>query len=64
MQETFYRPFAAVRGSFNRVGFEVVPVSAHHPALRRLNIVPKALVEIPVRLFQTVEIMVHKAQAA
>jgi SAM-dependent methyltransferase len=64
MQETFYRPFGAVRGSFNRVGFEVVPVAAHHPALRRLNMVPKAFVEIPVRLFQTVEIIVHKPQTA
>lgn len=64
MRETFYRPFGVVRGSFNRVGFEVVSVAAHHPALRRLSIVPKALVEIPVRLFQTVEIMVHKPRTA
>ncbi len=64
MQETFYRPFRQVRGSFTRVGFEVMSVAADHPALRRLGVVPKALVELPVRLFQTVEIMVRKPEAA
>lgn len=64
MQETFYRPFHRVRGSFKRVGFEVTPVAADHPALRRLAVIPKALVEIPVRAFQTVEITVRKSQAA
>jgi SAM-dependent methyltransferase len=64
MQETFYRPFSEVRGSFGRVGFEVTPVAAYHPALRRLAPLPKPLVEWPVRLFQTVEIMVRKRQSS
>ena len=62
--ETFYRPFHQVRHSFNRVGFDVTPVSAEHPALRRLAVLPAALrkiaVELPVMLFQTVEILVRK----
>jgi SAM-dependent methyltransferase len=66
MQETFYRPVRQVRQSFNNVGLEVTPVSADHPALRRFSIVPrvlrKILVELPVMLFQTVEILVRKPQ--
>ncbi|HEY7244806.1 MAG TPA: class I SAM-dependent methyltransferase [Xanthobacteraceae bacterium] len=62
--ETFYRPFRKVRHSFNRVGLEVTPVAADHPALRPLRIVPSTLrkffVELPVMLFQTVEILVRK----
>jgi SAM-dependent methyltransferase len=62
--ETFYRPFGEVRRSFNQVGLEVTPVVADHPALRRLRAVPSALrkplVELPVMLFQTVEILVRK----
>lgn len=64
MQETFYRPYYEVRGSFNNVGFEVTSVSADHPFLRRLRAFPKPLIEFPVRLFQTVEIMVRKQAAA
>jgi SAM-dependent methyltransferase len=64
MQETFYRPFYEVRGSFSNVGFEVTSVSADHPMLRRLRAIPKPLIEFPVRLFQTVEIIVRKRQAA
>jgi SAM-dependent methyltransferase len=64
MQETFYRPFYEVRGSFSNVGFDVTSVSADHPVLRRLRAIPKPLVEFPVRLFQTVEIIVRKRQAA
>ncbi len=60
MQETFYRPFHEVRGSFSNVGFEVTSVAADHPLLRRLRAIPKPLVEFPVRLFQTVEIIVRK----
>ena len=64
MQETFYRPFREVRRSFNSVGLEVTPVAADHPALSRLNVVPpvfrQLLVELPVMLFQTVEILVRK----
>jgi SAM-dependent methyltransferase len=63
MQETFYRPYYEVRGSFNNVGFEVTSVSADHPLLRRLRAFPKPLIEFPVRLFQTVEIMVRKQAA-
>jgi len=63
MQETFYRPFRQVRRSFTSVGFEVIPVAADHPALQRLHIVPKPLLDFPVRLFQTVEIMVRKPNA-
>lgn len=62
--ETFYRRFRQVRTSFNQVGFEVTPVSADHPALARLRVVPaalrKLLVEWPVMMFQTVEILVRK----
>jgi|SRR5215510_7573210 len=62
--ETFYRRFRRVRGSFNRVGFEVTPVSADHPALARLRVLPETLrrllVELPVMMFQTVEIVVRK----
>jgi hypothetical protein len=64
MQETFYRPYYEVRGCFNNVGFEVTSVSADHPVLRRLRAIPKPLIEFPVRLFQTVEIMVRKQAAA
>lgn len=64
MQETFYRPFRRVRGSFNQVGFEVTPVSVDHPALARFRVMPaalrKLLVELPVMMFQTVEILVRK----
>jgi SAM-dependent methyltransferase len=67
-QETFYRTYRRVRGGFNQVGFEVTPVAADHPSLRRLSILPAMLkrfiVEIPVRLFQTVEIVVHKPATA
>jgi len=63
IQETFYRPFRKVRGSFSKAGFQVTPVAAKHPALGRLNIIPGAVVELPVRLFQTVEIVVQKPQA-
>ncbi|MPZ38688.1 MAG: methyltransferase domain-containing protein [Rhizobiales bacterium] len=63
-QETFYRPFRRVRSSFNQVGLEVTPVSSDHPALCRLSVVPatlrKLLVEVPVMVFQTVEILVRK----
>jgi len=63
MQETFYRPFREVRGSFKSVGFEVTPVAADHPALQRLRLLPRPIVEFPVRMFQTVEIMVRKPNA-
>jgi hypothetical protein len=66
--ETFYRRFREVRSSFNRFGLEVTPVVADHPALRPFRIVPSALrkplVEIPVMLFQTVEILVRKPRDA
>ena len=66
MDETFYRPFGEVRGSFEQRGFAVIPVSAEHPALKRLDVIPSALrnslVEMPLHTFQTVEIVVHKAQ--
>jgi SAM-dependent methyltransferase len=68
INETFYRTFRRVRRSFNRVGFEVTPVAADHPALRRLHVLPGAvrqlLVGIPVTLFQTAEIVVRKAPAS
>ena len=68
MNETFYRSFREVRQSFNQVGFVVTPVSAEHPALRRLAVLPMALrrfaVELPVMLFQTVEILVRKPLAS
>ena len=64
VNETFYRSFREVRHSFSKVGFVVTPVSVDHPALRRLAILPAALrrfaVELPVMLFQTVEIIVRK----
>jgi SAM-dependent methyltransferase len=67
MNETFYRSFREVRHSFNQVGFDVTPVSGEHPALRRLAVLPSALrrfaVELPVMLFQTVEILVRKPLA-
>jgi hypothetical protein len=52
--------------SFNRFGLEITPVVADHPALRPLRIVPAArlLVEIPVMLFQTLEILVRKPRDA
>ena len=66
--ETFYRPYRAVRESFSKRGFIVTPVSADHPALRPLAIFPARLrrlvVELPVMLFQTVEILVRKPAAA
>ena len=53
-----------VQENLNQVGFDVTPVSAEHPALRRLGVLPAALrkivVELPVMLFQTVEILVRK----
>jgi len=65
MNETFYRSFNEVRGSFSRVGFDVTPVVAEHPSLRRLAVLPSSLrklaVELPVMLFQTVEIVVRKS---
>jgi SAM-dependent methyltransferase len=68
MNETFYRSFREVRHSFSKVGFVVTPVSAEHPALRRLAVLPSALrrfaVELPVMMFQTVEIIVRKPLAA
>jgi len=64
VRETFYRPFRQVRESFNKMGLDVLPVVADHPALRRLTVMPAALrvllVDLPVMLFQTVEILVHK----
>jgi SAM-dependent methyltransferase len=64
VNETFYRSFREVRHSFNKMGFVVTPVAAEHPALRRLAGLPSALkrlaVELPVMLFQTVEIIVRK----
>jgi SAM-dependent methyltransferase len=64
MNETFYRSFREVRGSFSKVGFLVTPVAAEHPALRRLAVLPSVLkrlvVELPVMLFQTVEILARK----
>jgi SAM-dependent methyltransferase len=68
MNETFYRSFREVRQSFNQVGFVVTPVSGEHPALRRLAVLPSTLrrfaVELPVMLFQTVEILVRKPSVA
>jgi SAM-dependent methyltransferase len=68
VNETFYRSFREVRRSFNEMGFVVTPVSAEHPTLRRLAVLPSALrrfaVELPVMLFQTVEIVVRKPSAA
>ena len=68
VNETFYRSFREVRASFNDVGFVVTPVAAEHPALRRLAVLPAALrrfaVELPVMLFQTVEILVRKPAAS
>lgn len=64
MNETFYRSFRDVRQSFGTMGFIVTPVVAEHPALRRLSVLPSVLrrvvVEWPVILFQTVEILVRK----
>ena len=66
--ETFYRSFRDVRRSFTEKGFAVRPVSAEHPSLRRLHGLPsvlrKRLVEWPVMLFLTVEILVSKPQAS
>ena len=65
--ETFYRSFRDVRRSFSQRGFAVTPVSAEHPSLRRLRVLPSALrksvVELPVMLFQTVEILVRKTES-
>ncbi len=62
--ETFYRSFHEVRESFSNEGFVVTPVVAEHPALRRSAILPSVFrrlaVELPVMLFQTVEILVRK----
>jgi SAM-dependent methyltransferase len=64
MNETFYRSFHEVRHSFSKTGFVVTPVVAEHPALRRLAGLPsvfrRLVVELPVMLFQTVEIVVRK----
>ncbi|MBV8837740.1 MAG: class I SAM-dependent methyltransferase [Alphaproteobacteria bacterium] len=64
INETFYRSFREVRGSFNNVGFTVTPIVAEHPSLRRLAALPRGLrkivVDLPVMLFQTVEILVRK----
>jgi SAM-dependent methyltransferase len=68
INETFYRSFREVRHSFSKMGFVVTPVSADHSALHRLAVLPavlkKVLVELPVMLFQTVEILVHKGTGA
>ena len=67
LNETFYRQLREVRHSFAKVGLVVTPVSAEHPALRRLSVLPSSLkrvmVELPVTLFQTVEILVRKPLA-
>jgi endoglucanase len=64
INETFYRSFSEVRRSFKQVGFAVTPVAAEHPALAAMSVLPSALksfmVELPVRLFHTVEIIVRK----
>jgi SAM-dependent methyltransferase len=64
VNETFYRSFHEVRRSFNKVGFVVTPVAAEHPALHRFAALPSVFrrlaVELPVMLFQTVEILVRK----
>ncbi len=64
INETFYRSFSEVRRSFKQVGFTVTPVAADHPALAATSVLPSLLrrimVELPVRLFQTVEIIVSK----
>jgi SAM-dependent methyltransferase len=66
MNETFYRSFHEVRQNFNEVGFVVTPVVAEHPALHRSAVLPsmfrRLLVELPVMLFQTVEILVRKPE--
>jgi SAM-dependent methyltransferase len=68
VHETFYRPFHQVRASFNQVGLEVTPVVGDHPALQRLRALPaplrRPLVDVPVMMFQTVEILVRKPGAA
>jgi endoglucanase len=68
MNETYYRSFSEVRRSFKRVGFVVTPVVAEHPALTVMSVLPSALkrlmVELPVTLFHTVEIMVSKPSQA
>jgi hypothetical protein len=64
INETFYRSFDEVRRSFRKVGFDVTPVVTEHPALRRLAVLPsvfrRLVVEFPVMVFQTVEILVRK----
>jgi SAM-dependent methyltransferase len=66
VNETFYRSFHEVRDSFNKVGFVVTPVVAEHPSLRHLAVLPSVLtrlaVELPVMLFQTVEVLVRKPE--
>jgi SAM-dependent methyltransferase len=68
INDTFYRSFSEVRGSFEREGFVVMPVAAEHPSLARMSALPAALkrliVELPVRLFHTVEIVVSKPRPA
>ena len=65
--ETFYRSFRDVRRSFSERGFAVTPVVAEHPSLHRLRLLPstlrKRVVDLPVMLFQTVEILVRKPES-
>ncbi|MGC1356735.1 MAG: cellulase family glycosylhydrolase [Xanthobacteraceae bacterium] len=64
IKETFYRSFSEVRRSFEQVGFAVRPVASEHPTFAAVSALPSALkkfmVELPVRLFHTVEIIVSK----
>jgi SAM-dependent methyltransferase len=66
--ETFYRSLRTVRRSFGQRGLSVTPVSADHPSLRRLRVLPSALREslvgLPVTLFKTVEILTRKSETA
>ena len=60
IKETFYRSFSEVR----RLGFVVRPVASEHPTFAAVSALPSALkkfmVELPVRLFHTVEIIFSK----
>lgn len=66
--KTFYRSTREARRSFKQVGFVVTPVAAEHPALVGMSVPTSALrrlmVELPVRLFQTDEIIVSKTLLA
>lgn len=59
--ETFYRPYGAIRESFTRSGFSAKSVVMDHPSLERFRWIPGGIIEGMVLAFKTVELLTVKA---